>query len=220
MKCENEDPTAKPYSFKFVGKITDPSDKWAIDGTVLYVGEEMYFVWSGWSGDNDFGNQNLYIAHMSNPWTIDSNRVMISDATLGWEGPLNEGPIAVYNGDDIYIVYSGNGSWTADYCLGYLKLKNGQDPLKIKSWEKSSSPILQKNNVAVGPGHCSVASAPDGSQWVIYHANLPTAEVGWAGRSVWIQKLQFTDKGKIKLMKNSSVVNFPTSGWVIKEEVQ
>jgi len=215
LKGKSQDPLK---GFTMVGKITDPSDKWAIDGTVLQVNGELYFVWSGWQGDNDFGNQKLYIAHMSDPCTIDSERVVISVPQHGWEGPLNEGPIPVYHNGEIYIIYSGNGSWTADYCLGYLKLV-GSDPMKTKNWEKSTSPILSRNSVAVGPGHCSVATAVDGSQWVIYHANLPDAEVGWKGRSVWMQKLEFTSGGKIKLMRNEKTVDYPEECWTVEYEI-
>lgn len=215
LQGTSQDPT-KP--FKFVGKISDPSDKWAIDGTVLKYNDELYFVWSGWQGDNDGGNQKLYIAHMSSPTEIDSDRVEISRPTQSWEGPLNEGPIALYNGDDVYIIFSGNGSWTADYCLGYLRL-TGKDPMKKSSWTKNSYAILSRSNVAKGPGHCSVASAPDGSQWIIYHANLLMAEDGWNGRSVWIQRLSFTDDGRIKTMKSAKTVAMPFSSWAIEKEL-
>ena len=199
MKCENEDPIAKPNSFEFVGKVTDPTDNWAIDGTILQVKDELYFVWSGWKDPSSGSHQNLYIAHMSDPTTIDSERVLISSPTNAWEGTINEGPMALYYGDNIYIVYSGNGSWTADYCLGYLRLE-GDDPMVSKNWVKNPTPFLVRNKNAVGPGHCSVVPAPDGSQWIVYHANLPTAEVGWNGRSVWIQQLEFNEvTGKIKL---------------------
>ena len=213
FKGTTQDPTDP---FEMIGQITDPTDMWAIDGTVLQYKGEMYFVWSGWATPDSGGHQDLYIAHMSNPWTIDSDRVMISTPTNGWEGPLNEGPIPVYNGDDVYIVYSGNGSWTADYCLGYLKL-TGDDPLKANSWEKYGSPILSRNSNAMGPGHCSVATAVDGSQWAIYHANPDVA--GWDGRTVWIQKLQFSDNGKIKLMKNTKTVMYPEASWVVEKEI-
>ncbi len=216
LKCTTQDPTDR---FEYVGKISDTTDMWAIDGTVLQHKGELYFIWSGWPRENCPGTQYLYIAHMSDPCTIDSKKVLISSPSNSWEGPLNEGPIPVYHGDDVYILFSGNGSWTDSYCVGYLKLNEGADPLKAKSWTKNSSPILQRNNVAKGPGHCSVVNAIDGSYWMIYHANLPEAETGWAGRSVWIQEIQFTDKGLIKVMKNSKTVNYPYSTWVVEKEL-
>ena len=212
LKGTTQDPTDP---FEFVGQITDPSNKWAIDGTVVTCNGELYFVWSGWPGDSDV-DQRLYIAHMSDPTTIDSERTEISRPVLGWEGRINEGPCAVYNGDDVYIVYSGNGSWSEDYCLGYLKL-TGSDPLKASSWTKSQTAILLKSSVAMGPGHCSVVTAPDGTQWIYYHANLEVA--GWNGRSVWIQKLEFSSDGKIKLMRTTKTVKLPEASWAIDQEL-
>lgn len=48
-----------------------------IDGTVFSYNNELYFVWSGWEGNTNI-RQNIYIAHMSNPWTIDGSRVELS----------------------------------------------------------------------------------------------------------------------------------------------
>jgi GH43 family beta-xylosidase len=67
LESESSDPLG-PYVFK--GKIAPATDRWAIDGTVL-EGEDgqRYFVWSGWDAHEDI-QQNLYIAPMLNPWTI------------------------------------------------------------------------------------------------------------------------------------------------------
>lgn len=53
--------TTPPADYKMLGKITDSTDKWAIDGTVFEYGGEYYFVWSGWEGEDNI-RQNLYIA--------------------------------------------------------------------------------------------------------------------------------------------------------------
>ena len=195
LKGTSQDPTDP---FEFVGQITDPTNKWAIDGTVVTIKDELYFVWSGWEGDENVA-QNLYIAHMSNPWTIDSERTMISAPIHGWEKigdpKVNEGPTALYNGDDVHIIYSGSGSWTDDYCMGLLTL-TGEDPLDAASWKKNGVPIMRKKpGVAYGPGHCSVTTAVDGSLWMIYHANLESG-TSWGGRSCWIAPITFDKNGK------------------------
>ena len=98
-------------TFTMVGKIADSSDKWAIDGTVLPFENELYFVWSGWEGDTD-GQQNLYIAHMSDPCHIDSNRVLLSAPTHLWEKhgmPINEGPQILQKDGALYLVFSASG---------------------------------------------------------------------------------------------------------------
>lgn len=178
--------------FEFVGKITDPTDKWAIDGTVMSYNGRLYFIWSGWEGDvNEV--QHLYIAPMSDPCTICGKRVKISSPELDWElnggePKINEGPVAIeYNGS-MHIVYSASGSWCDDYCLGILTLKDGGDPLSADSWIKADKPILSKCEGMFGPGHCSFTTSLDGSQiYMLYHANLVSG-TGWGGRSVWAKE--------------------------------
>lgn len=47
LKSTSDNPRA-PY--EMVGQITDPTNKWAIDGTVMELNGELYFPWSGWEG--------------------------------------------------------------------------------------------------------------------------------------------------------------------------
>ncbi len=216
LKGSSQDPT-KP--FEVIGQVTDKTNKWAIDGTVFTYNDELYTVWSGWEGNNNV-SQKLYIAHMSNPWTIDSKRVLISEPTT-WDaytqGPsVNEGPCALIVDGKLFILYSGNGSWTDDYCIGYVSL-DGDDPLDSNSWNKSRTPILSKNEKAYGPGHCSLFKAEDGSYWIAYHANLESG-TGWSGRSMRIQPLTFKN-GKPAVSKPMLEVDIPKAKKVIEGEV-
>ncbi len=199
--------------FEMVGQITDPSNKWAIDGTVLQLNGELYFIWSGWEGNVNVA-QNIYIAHMSDPCTVDSERVCLSVPELSWEQNgdphVNEGPAVLQHGDNTYLVYSASGSWTDQYCLGMLTLV-GDDPLNPEHWEKASRAVFKKvSKVAYGPGHCSFSTACDGSVWMIYHANLKSG-TGWSGRSVWIAPVNFDENGKPDFGKPSFEVDFPVS---------
>jgi len=186
LECTGDDPT-DPFEMK--GQITDPTDKWAIDGTVLQLNGECYFIWSGWEHDNNVA-QNIYIAHMSNPWTIDSERVMLSTPDHTWEQQggrprVNEGPTTLIKDGTVHIIYSASGSWSDYYCLGKLTYRGG-DILDASNWTKSEEPVFERTNKVVGPGHCSFTKAIDGSDWIVYHGNLVSG-TGWDGRSVWIQ---------------------------------
>lgn len=197
--------------YEMVGQITDPTDKWAIDGTVMELNGELYFLWSGWEGDKD-GKQNIYIAHMSDPCTIDSERVMISTPEHNWETvewpDVNEGPTVLQHGGKTFVVYSASGSWGDYYCLGMLTL-TGDDPLDPASWEKKDRPVFtRREGVCYGPGHCSFSTAVDGSVWMIYHGNL-ISDTGWEGRSVWISPVIFDANGNPRFGKPEREVLFP-----------
>lgn len=173
------------------GKIYDATtDRWAIDGTVLEKPDgSLYFIWSGWPGSTD-GLQNLYIAPMSNPWTISGPRVLISTPTYSWEGWINEGPEIIQRNGKIFIVYSANASWTDQYCFGLLTCTNG-DVLNASSWTKKSTSIFKKysdaNGGVYGPGHGSFTKSLDQTEdWLIYHA-AKASGTGW-DRSVRLQK--------------------------------
>lgn len=182
---EADDPMG-PYREK--GQITDPTNRWAIDGTVLEMENgERYFIWSGWEGFED-GQQNLYIARMKNPWTIDGERVLISSPTEPWEwearqGPkVNEGPAILKKNGQIFIVYSADQSWTDNYKLAALRYL-GSSPLDPQSWEKIPFPLLstfrwgQKTYVA--PGHCSFVQDPlTSTDWVLFHTAKQSG-AGW-----------------------------------------
>lgn len=217
LKGTSQDPTGR---FTLVGQVTDKTDKWAIDGTVFKYNNELYTVWSGWEGDTNV-SQNIYIAHMSNPWTIDSERVLLSKPDY-WDNytrnpAINEGPCVAEVDGKIFILFSGNGSWTDDYSIGYLEF-DGSDPLDASSWTKSKRPILQKGEKTYGPGHCSVFKAVDGSLWMAYHANLKSG-TGWNGRSFRMQPLEIKN-GKPGLMKPQLEVDLPMSKKILVGEVK
>lgn len=161
--------------FVLKGKIAAPDDHWAIDGTVLEMPDgKLYFIWSGWDGAENVA-QNLYIAPMSNPWTIGGNRVCISRPEYPWERnglPINEGPETLWHGNRVFIIYSASGFWTGDYCLGELAW-NGGDVLDPKSWVKKPVPVFSSTVTVSAPGHCSFVLSPDGREnWIVYHAHI------------------------------------------------
>jgi len=190
-----DNPLDGDYTFK--GKIYDTSnDRWAIDGTVFKYNGQNYFVWSGWDTTN--GNvQNLYIAKMSNPWTLSSGRVCISQPTNSWEksgsSSINEGPQILIRDNKVHIVYSAAGSWTNNYCLGLLTCSDGNF-LNPSSWVKSSGPVFQKTDITFGTGHASFVKSKDGTEdWIVYHAARWTGSK-WT-RHILTQLFTWDDKG-------------------------
>jgi len=190
-----ENPDTNPLgNYVLKGKISDSIDRWAIDGTVLEHNEKLYFLWSGWAGTTNV-QQNLYIAPMSNPWTINGDRILISEPEYSWEiigNPLiNEGPEVLIKNGIIHIIYSASGSWTGDYCLGQLTF-TGTDILSRKSWSKKNQPVFAKTDSVFGPGHASFVASPDGREdWIIYHAAKRKGS-GW-DRNIRMQKFEWNE---------------------------
>ncbi|UYZ59737.1 glycoside hydrolase family 43 protein [Hymenobacter latericus] len=167
-------------AYAFRGKLEVPTDRWAIDGTVLQLEGEMYFLWSGWEGFSNT-SQNIYIARMRNPYTIASDRVCISRPEHDWEKQgyphVNEGPQVLQHAGRTFIIYSASGSWTDDYCLGQLTYLGGY-PLEPASWRKEPQPVFSKTDTIFGPGHASFVVV-DGQHHIIYHA-ARSSQAGWA----------------------------------------
>ena len=176
------------------------NNTWAIDLTVTRVGGQSYAVWSGWEENRstDRTPQHLYIARMSDPWTISSNRVRISSATETWERgtelDLEEGPEFLRRGDQVFIIYSTRESWLKDYRLGQLRLKGPDaDPMNPSSWIKNG-PVFTGTETVYGVGHASFTTSPDSTEdWIVYHSKVdPTP--GW-DRVIRMQKFGWRTDG-------------------------
>jgi GH43 family beta-xylosidase len=186
------------YTFK--GKMAAPTDRWAIDGIAVEHAGALYFIWSGWRGESDGFPQVLYIAPMSNPWTISGERREIAAPDRAWEAvgaALLEGPAVLYRDGRIHIAYSASGSWTDDYKLGLLTFSGG-DILDPRAWVKQPEPLFVKRPEAgsFGPGHGTFVKSPDGTQdWIVYHS-IDVSGGGWRHRSVRAQPFGWTVDGR------------------------
>lgn len=183
-----ENASADPFSgtWNFKGKVSDVTDKWAIDGSVFAYRNRLYMIWSGWEGDEN-GRQDIYIAKMKNPWTIEGARVRIASPVFDWEqhGTLNdrynqphvavnEGPQILKKGKGLFLVYSASGCWTDNYSLGLLQFKGKRALLDSSLWHKWAEPVFTQapEQGVFAPGHHSFFKSPDGKEdWILYHAN-------------------------------------------------
>ena len=158
-------------TYRIHGKITDDSNRWAIDGTVFKYKEVYYYLWSGWEGFKDV-RQSIYICKMVDPFTLTGERVLLTTPEYDWEkvgstpedqeyNPyVNEGPFCVdYNGE-VYMAYSAAGSWCDGYCIAFMKLV-GDNPLDVKCWKKYDNYTLRDNDLVKGAGHCCIIKDND-----------------------------------------------------------
>jgi len=188
LECTGDDPLHDRYVQKGP-VITNPDWNWAIHPSAFEYRGELYMAWSGWPHRRIIQEtQCIYIAKMANPWTLASERVMISSPDYEWERQwinpngsrvaypifVNEAPqfISSLDGKTAIIFYSASGCWTPYSCLGMLTNSTG-DLLDSSSWKKSPEPVFGQNpeSEVWGPGSPSFIPSPDGSEWyMIYHA--------------------------------------------------
>ena len=201
LENASDDPTKGIWELK--GKVSSATDKWAIDASEFDYNGQSYLLWSGWPGDVD-GQQNIYIAKLSNPYTITGDRVLISTPTYSWERTgapptVNEGPEILKNSNGkTFLTYSASGCWTDDYALGLLSLKDGGDPMNPDDWTKSATPVFSKKpeNGAYAPGHNTFFKSRDGSEdWIVYHANSAPGQGCGNARNPRMQKFTWNADG-------------------------
>lgn len=178
---------------------TGAGNRWSIDLTLARIAGRDYAVWSGWQRDADTDKtpQQLYIAPMSNPWTISGNRTLLSAPDEPWErGPeldLQEGPELLRHGADVFIIYSTRDSWLKEYALGQLRLRDSTAPMDRRSWVKSG-PVFTGNARVFGVGHASFTTSSDSTErWIVYHTK-DSATPGWK-RSVQMQRFTWSASG-------------------------
>jgi GH43 family beta-xylosidase len=185
------------------GKIYDPeADLFAIDGTIFQHNGIDYFIWSGHLSAND-NTQRLYIAQMSDPWTLETSRSLISSPEYPWEKigdpDVMEGPEILKNGAGrVFLIYSASGCWTDDYALGMLSLKDDGNPMEAADWVKHPEPVFTKKpeHKAFGPGHNGFFKSPDGTEdWIIYHANSNSGGGCEDARNPRMQQFSWNEDG-------------------------
>jgi GH43 family beta-xylosidase len=167
---------------------------WNIDGSVFTWNDNLYYLFSG---EPTPGQQRIFIAPMSNPYTLSGEPVLLSTPTEGWETigdpDVNEGPWGFRRGRRLFIVYSASGCWTDDYALGLLTLE-GSDPLDAGSWTKTG-PVFARAPGAYGPGHNAMVADGLGQWWNVYHANNNPGEGCGGFRQIRAQRVSWTAAG-------------------------
>ncbi|MCM1176522.1 MAG: glycoside hydrolase family 43 protein [Bacteroidales bacterium] len=189
--------------------VTDKEDNWAMHGYVFSHNGKLYMTWSGWENRREYAErQNIYIASMSNPWTIDSDRVMISTPEHEWELQwinrqgrsifkypvfVNEAPFFFCNEqtDRAYIYFSASAQWTAFSCFGELSAEKDADLLNPASWSKLDRPVFRENREAkiFGPSFPYLVPSPDMESWYLVYSAFQEKEE----RSIFMQKIDIVD---------------------------
>jgi len=227
LENENPDPTQGTWIFK--GKIADPvNDQWAIDGSILSYDGKNYFVWSGWENETEKYKQYIYLAAMSDPWTLSGPRVKISAPTNDWErwepgflgAGVNEGPIMLQRDSKspLFVVFSASRYSSDNYCLGQIELKANSNPALAESWiNKKQAFVKSEKNAVYGPGHNGFFTSSGKDEkgnaiveyWFIYHARSTPGEPNHA-RTSRMQPLSWNTDGSPNFGRPMSTgINIP-----------
>ncbi|MGW6903623.1 family 43 glycosylhydrolase [Streptomyces sp. NPDC054940] len=155
------------------GRISLPLDTFSLDATTFVHNGTRYLSWA--QADPAVGaGTNIYLARMSNPWTITGSPVMIARPTHAWEkvgATVNEGPAFIQHGSKVFMTFSASAT-DANYCLGLLTADATADLMNPASWTKNPEPVFKSNDATgqYGPGHNSFTTSEDGkSDILVYH---------------------------------------------------
>ncbi|NLE50331.1 MAG: family 43 glycosylhydrolase [Chloroflexi bacterium] len=184
------------------GQIKTAWESFSLDATTFEHNGTRYLVWAQ-RDPRVRGNSNLYIAAMSNPWTIIEPQVELTRPTYDWERIgfwVNEGAAVLKRNGRIFITYSGSAT-DSNYAMGLLTADEDSDLLDPESWTKAREPVFFTNarTGQYGPGHNSFTVSAEGDDLLVYHARNYTEIEGDPlydpNRHARVQKLYWNEDG-------------------------
>lgn len=208
LECAEDNPCEGTWTEK--GKIVMNFESFTLDATTFEHRGERYLVWAQIDEVSD-----LYIAKMTNPWTIAGKQVRIAAPSREWERhghKVNEGPAVLIRNGRVFIAYSASA--TDDrYCVGLLTAAEDSDLLDPASWTKSPEPIFRSRPEAeeYGPGHNSFTrDEADSCDVLVYHARsykeIPGEPLYDPNRHTRVKRIRWNEDGTPDL-------GLPGDGW-------
>lgn len=190
LESQGDDPLG-PYSFK--GKVFDFGE-YAIDGEPLRHNGGLYFAWAS-PGRGQGGPAQIYLAPMSDPWTVSGSPVAIP--VDGGCPEVREGPTFLQRNGRTFLTYSTCDTGKPDYQLWMVSIPESADPLNPDNWTQHPGPVFSRNDAkgVYGPGHHFFFTSPDGTEdWIAYHAKN-TAEYNYHWRTTRAQPFTWNADG-------------------------
>ncbi len=208
LESETSSP-AGPYQYK--GEITVPQP-FAIDGTVIELNGKIYY---SYSAGPSFQPTSIYLAELSNPWTLAGTPILVSAPEYGWEKsilPINEGPEFLLHGNKLHLIFSASWCGSGLYALGRLTVPKNADLTDPNTWvgAKYPNPVFETDaaNGVFGPGHGSFLTTGGGREfWNVYHATDEAGKGCFTGglRTTRIQRFTWDSEGNPRFGKPVAV---------------
>lgn len=194
--------------------ITNAEWNFSIHPNFFQCNGKLYMLWSGWQKRRvESETQCIFIAEMENPWTLKSERILLSLPEYEWERQwinsdgsrsaypifVNENPQAVISpdGKKVVVLYSASGIWTEFISLGMLYAPTDADLLDPRSWTKVPEPLFTPSEETPDKRSSNVVivNNPDeGKSYIVYesrirehggtHCWLESAEIQWDAKSL------------------------------------
>ncbi|HEX6358361.1 family 43 glycosylhydrolase [Actinophytocola sp.] len=185
------------------GRLVTPWETFSLDASTFVHNGTRYLVWAQQPPGSNV-NSSVYIARMSNPWTITGTPTLLTTPTYDWETRgfrVNEGPAVIQRNGRVFLTYSASAT-DANYCLGMLTASASSNLLNASSWTKSSQPVFTSNAATsqYGPGHNQFTTSEDGqSDIFVYHArnyrDISGDPLNDPNRATRLQKLYWNADG-------------------------
>ena len=210
IECQGDNPLRDPWELRDT-LHTNPEWNYGIHPNVLQVGGQLYLFWSGWPKRRvEHETQCIYVARLSNPWTVASERVLLSRPEHEWERQwinpdgsrsaypiyVNENPEAYLSPDGrtVSVCYSASGIWTRFHVLGMLTAAATDDLLDPASWTKSAEPVIVDDNLYGASNVCIVPAASPDSSYLLFDALWD--QDGQSHRSIFLKTIAWDDHGR------------------------
>ena len=213
MENASDDPMEGTFRMKGAIK-TNEEWNFGLHPTSIVVRGKQYLLWSGWQHRrSETETQCIYIARMLNPWTLDSERVLLSKPELEWERQwinpngdrsnypifVNENPEAFITPDQHYVCvcYSASGIWTVYNTLGMLYARADADLLDIRSWTKMQEPVVRcmPDSTIFGISDICVVPSVDGQHHYLLYEAKQYDDEGFFHRNIQMRPLGWNDEG-------------------------
>jgi len=191
--------------FHYEGRILTPNERFAIDASPLRDDDGQWYLY--YARDLLEGERvgtSLVVDRLIDMQTLAGEPVPVLRPTADWQIFLRqrtmygnvydwhtlEGPFAVKRHGRYWCFYSG-GAWTGTgYGVSYAVADSPLGPF-VEPTSDGPTVLRSRPGELEGPGHNSVVVAPNGADYIVYHAWDPQ----YTARRMCVDRLEWTDDG-------------------------